>query len=80
MIYFCTNGFNPDASDAALYVRASDAIAAIKYAIKTFDSLGAYVLPIRAVDCNGCGAVIGGNDENTIKTFQGGVKNATCDR
>lgn len=71
MIYFCTNGFDPDASDAALYVRASDAIAAIKYAIKTFDSQGDYILPVRAVDCNGCGAVIGGNDENTIKTFQG---------
>lgn len=76
MIYFCTNGFHPDARDAALYVRASDAIAAIKYAIKTFDSLGAYVLPIRAVDCNGNGASTGwcGDDanKNTIKTFQGG--------
>lgn len=74
MIYFCTNGFSPDASDAALYVRASDAIAAIKYAIKTFESQGDYILPIRAVDCNGCGASIGWDDENTIKTFQGGGK------
>ena len=73
MIYFCTNGFHPDASDAVLYVRASDAIAAIKYAIKTFDSLGAYVLPIRAIDCNGNGASTGLDDndanKNTIKTF-----------
>lgn len=78
MIYFCTNGFNPDASDAALYVRASDAIAAIKYAIKTFDSQGAYVLPIRAIDCNGCGASTGWDDD-AIKTFQG-VKNDKRDR
>ena len=78
MIYFCTNGFDPDASDAVLYVSASDAIAAIKYAIKTFDRIGAYVLPIRAIDCNGCGASTGwsGGDanKNTIKTFRGGEK------
>ncbi len=73
MIYFCTNGFHPDGRDAVLYVSASDAIAAIKYAIKTFDSQGDYVLPIRAVDCNGCGASVGwsgdATDKNTIKTF-----------
>ena len=73
MIYFCTNGFSPEGRDEALYVRASDAIAAIRYAIKAFDSQGAYVLPIRAIDSNGCGAIIGLNgdaiDKNTIKTF-----------
>ena len=73
MIYFCTNGFHPDARDASLYVDATNAISALMYAIKTFESEGDYILPIRAVDCNGNGASTGwdANDpnKNTIKTF-----------
>lgn len=73
MIYFCTNGFHPEGRDAALYVRATDAIAAVEYAISVFNNQGDYVLPIRAVDCNGNGASTGWNDndanKNTIKTF-----------
>ena len=63
MIYFCTNGYHPDARDASLYVSAPDAIAAIKCAIETFDIQGDYILPIRAIDCNGNGAATSWSDE-----------------
>ena len=61
MKYLCTNGNN--SSFLADFADGIDAIEAVEYAIKTFDSLSDYVLPIRAIDCNGDGASTGWNDE-----------------
>lgn len=59
--YLCTNGNN--SSFLIDFADEIDAIAAVEYAIKTFDSLGDYILPIQAIDCNGDGARTGWNDE-----------------
>lgn len=54
MKYLCTNGNN--SSFSIDFDDDRDAIAAVEYAIKTFDSLCDYVLPIHAIDSNGDGA------------------------
>ena len=61
MKYLCTNGNG--SSFLADFDDAIDAIEALEYAIKTFDSLSDYVLPIRALDSNGDGASTGWNEE-----------------
>ena len=60
MKYLCTNG---NGSSFLIDFDDRDAIEAVEYAIKTFDSLSDYVLPIRAIDSNGDGAATGWNDE-----------------
>lgn len=60
MRYLCTNGNN--SSFSIDFDDDRDAIAAVEYAIKTFDGLSDYVLPIRAVDENGDGACTGWDD------------------
>ncbi len=61
MKYLCTNGNG--SSFLIDFDEGIDAIEAVEYAIKTFDSLSDYALPIRAIDSNGDGASTGWNDE-----------------
>lgn len=61
MRYLCTNGNN--SSFSIDFDDDRDAIEAVEYAIRTFDSLSDYVLPIQAIDSNGDGARTGWNEE-----------------
>ena len=60
MNYLCTHG---NGSSFTVNFDDKDAIEVLEYAIGVFDSLSDYVLPIRAIDCNGCGASTGWDEE-----------------